>query len=281
MVLESQLPHKSSFFCLLLLSKTLSWRFCGGVDFLKPINKYIVSDKTATNPHDKTKSTNLDLRFTLTETPKKGSLSIHSTDLYRGVITPIFGNQSLEINWIVRAALQSDVYIYLYLYLYYIYIYIYIYMSDCEGQSDCEGWWCHPFILEGSISRTQMYPVFLQWIGDNFWSTPDQSSTRVQLSSAVSCTGRWVSNTVQQCPDHLKIQIQACPTHPTPDARLPSVHTWPMRFSNKLLPRGEGTVQRFKNKSTEPEAKFWPRTFNVCPGRSRLHSGVETTLRCE
>jgi len=40
-------------------------------------------------------------RSALTETPKKGSLSIFSTDLYRGVIIPIFGNQS--IGRIVRA----------------------------------------------------------------------------------------------------------------------------------------------------------------------------------
>ena len=48
-----------------------------------------------TNPHDQTKSTNLELRFTVTETPKKGSQSIYSTDLYRGVIIPIFGNLSI------------------------------------------------------------------------------------------------------------------------------------------------------------------------------------------
>ena len=30
--------------CLLLLTKTLSWRFCGGVDCLELVDKYIVSD---------------------------------------------------------------------------------------------------------------------------------------------------------------------------------------------------------------------------------------------
>ena len=57
--------------------------------------------ETTTNPHDKTKPTNLELIFALKETPKKGCLSIVSTDLYRGVIIPIFGNQS--IGRIVRA----------------------------------------------------------------------------------------------------------------------------------------------------------------------------------
>ena len=37
-------PTKSSTYCFLLQIKMLSWRFCGGVDFLKLINKYIVSD---------------------------------------------------------------------------------------------------------------------------------------------------------------------------------------------------------------------------------------------
>ena len=55
----------------------------------------------ATNPHDKTKSTNLEVGFTLTETPKKRPLSICSNDLYRGVIIPIFENQS--VGRIVRA----------------------------------------------------------------------------------------------------------------------------------------------------------------------------------
>jgi len=55
----------------------------------------------STNPHDKATSTNLEFSFTLTETPKKGSMSINSTGLYRGVIIPIFGNQS--IGRIVRA----------------------------------------------------------------------------------------------------------------------------------------------------------------------------------
>ena len=45
LVLESPLPHKSSTYCLLWLIKMLSRRSCGGVDFLKPVNKYIVSDK--------------------------------------------------------------------------------------------------------------------------------------------------------------------------------------------------------------------------------------------
>ena len=55
----------------------------------------------STNPHDKTKSTDSELRFTLAETPKKGSLSIYSTNLYRGVIIPVFGNRSIGL--IVRA----------------------------------------------------------------------------------------------------------------------------------------------------------------------------------
>ena len=37
----------------------------------------------------KTKSTILEFRFTLTKTPKEGSMSIYSTYLYRGVIIPI------------------------------------------------------------------------------------------------------------------------------------------------------------------------------------------------
>ena len=43
----------------------------------------------------------LELRFALTGTPKKGSLSIYSNDSYWGVIVPVFGNQS--IGRIVRA----------------------------------------------------------------------------------------------------------------------------------------------------------------------------------
>ena len=35
---------KWSTYCLLLLIKMLSLRFCAGIDFLKPIDKYIVSD---------------------------------------------------------------------------------------------------------------------------------------------------------------------------------------------------------------------------------------------
>jgi len=54
-----------------------------------------------TNPHVQTTSTNLELRFTLTENPKKRYVSIYSTDLHRGRIIPIFGNQS--IGRIVRA----------------------------------------------------------------------------------------------------------------------------------------------------------------------------------
>ena len=38
-------PTKSSTCCLLLLIKILSRRLCGGVDFLKLIDKYIVPDK--------------------------------------------------------------------------------------------------------------------------------------------------------------------------------------------------------------------------------------------
>ena len=47
-----------------------------------------------TDPHDNTNSTNLELRFPLTGTPQKGSMSIFSPDL-GGVIIPIFGNQSI------------------------------------------------------------------------------------------------------------------------------------------------------------------------------------------
>ena len=49
-----------------------------------------------TSPHDKTKTTNLELRFTLTETTEKRSLSIYSTNLYRGVIILIVGNQWMD-----------------------------------------------------------------------------------------------------------------------------------------------------------------------------------------
>ena len=48
-----------------------------------------------TNPPNETKSTNLEMRFTLTETPERGVLSIYLTDLYRGVIIPIFRHQSI------------------------------------------------------------------------------------------------------------------------------------------------------------------------------------------
>ena len=64
---------------------------------------YNCFELSPTNLHDKTKSTSLELRFTLTEIPQKGFLSIYSTDLQWGVIIPIFGNQS--ICRIVRAAL--------------------------------------------------------------------------------------------------------------------------------------------------------------------------------
>ena len=53
------------------------------------------------NPRNTTKSTNLEWKFASTETPNRGSLSIYSTDLYRGVIIPIFGNE--PIGRIVRA----------------------------------------------------------------------------------------------------------------------------------------------------------------------------------
>ena len=46
-VLEGRLSQKSSTYCLLLLIEILSTRFCGGVDFLKPINGCIVSNKNA------------------------------------------------------------------------------------------------------------------------------------------------------------------------------------------------------------------------------------------
>jgi len=42
-----------------------------------------------------------ELKSTLTETPQKGSMSFYSTDLYRGVIIPIFRNES--IGQILRA----------------------------------------------------------------------------------------------------------------------------------------------------------------------------------
>ena len=47
MVLESQLHHTPSTHCLLLLTRKISSRFCWGVDFLKPCNKYVVRDKMA------------------------------------------------------------------------------------------------------------------------------------------------------------------------------------------------------------------------------------------
>ena len=45
LILERQLPHNNVSLLLPLLIETLSRRFCGGVDFLKLINKHIVSDK--------------------------------------------------------------------------------------------------------------------------------------------------------------------------------------------------------------------------------------------
>jgi len=38
-------PTKSLTYCWLFLIRILSWRFCGGVHFLKLINEFIVSDK--------------------------------------------------------------------------------------------------------------------------------------------------------------------------------------------------------------------------------------------
>ena len=40
-------PTKSSTYCLLLLIKMLSWRFCGRVDFLKLKKRYVLRDKVA------------------------------------------------------------------------------------------------------------------------------------------------------------------------------------------------------------------------------------------
>ena len=61
----------------------------------------------STNPRDKTKLTSLKMRFTLTETPKKGPLSIFSTDSYRVVIIYIFRNHS--IGRIVRAGVVRSI----------------------------------------------------------------------------------------------------------------------------------------------------------------------------
>ena len=58
-----------------------------------------------TNPHVQIKLANLELRLNLTKTPKKGSLSIDSTDLYRGAIIPIFRIQSIGLT--VRASGSS------------------------------------------------------------------------------------------------------------------------------------------------------------------------------
>ena len=41
-------PAKSSIYCPPLLIEILSWRSCLGVDFLKLINEYVVSDEDAT-----------------------------------------------------------------------------------------------------------------------------------------------------------------------------------------------------------------------------------------
>ena len=67
------------------------------------------------NPHDEKKSTNLELRFNLTEPPKKGYLSIYSTDLYRGVI---------------------------------------IYPWKPIDWSDCEVWWPVPYSREAGVSTS-------------------------------------------------------------------------------------------------------------------------------
>ena len=48
-----------------------------------------------TNPHDETKSTNLNLEIYLDRPPKKMRLSIYSSELYQGVMIPIFGNRSI------------------------------------------------------------------------------------------------------------------------------------------------------------------------------------------
>ena len=45
----SIISRRSSTYCLLLLIKILSRRFYGGVDFLKLINRYIVSDEVGTS----------------------------------------------------------------------------------------------------------------------------------------------------------------------------------------------------------------------------------------
>jgi hypothetical protein len=61
--------------------------------------------RTCRPSHQPSRSDQIDLlalRFTFTETPETESPSIYSNDLYRGVIIPIFGNQS--IGRIVRAA---------------------------------------------------------------------------------------------------------------------------------------------------------------------------------
>ena len=46
LILESHPPLQIVKLCLLLLVRASGWRFCGGVHFLKLIDKYIVSDKT-------------------------------------------------------------------------------------------------------------------------------------------------------------------------------------------------------------------------------------------
>ena len=59
-----------------------------------------------TNRQNKTKLINYELRFSLTEIPKREYLSIYPTGLYRRVIIPIFGYPS--IGRIVRAGGMSD-----------------------------------------------------------------------------------------------------------------------------------------------------------------------------
>ena len=67
----------------------------------------ILSTMTRTASADG-ESINLKSRFALMETPKKGSLSIYSTDLHRGVIISTFENQSIgrEVRWPCRTGLE-------------------------------------------------------------------------------------------------------------------------------------------------------------------------------
>ena len=49
---EVNSPTKSSTYCLQLLIQVLSWRFCGGIDFLQPFNSHILWDEGAiSHPH--------------------------------------------------------------------------------------------------------------------------------------------------------------------------------------------------------------------------------------